>query len=45
LERKNVPILADVLTHLDINILNIEEEEEALRLLSGSETSSISNIK
>jgi hypothetical protein len=41
-----VSIVADALSHLDIDSLKIEEEtEEALTLLSGSENSSISNIK
>jgi hypothetical protein len=39
-----VSIVADALSHLDIDSLKIEEEtEEALTLLSGSEN--ISNIK
>jgi hypothetical protein len=39
-------VVADVLSRLDIDSLNIQEEiEEALTLLSGSENNSISNIK
>jgi hypothetical protein len=41
-----VSIVADALSHLDIDNLDIQEEtEEVLTLLSGSENSSISNIK
>jgi hypothetical protein len=43
-ERKNVGTVADALSRLDIDSLKIEEEE-VLTLLSGSENSSISNIK
>jgi hypothetical protein len=42
--KKNV--VADALSRLDIDSLNIQEEtEEVLTLLSGSENNSISNIK
>jgi hypothetical protein len=42
--KKNV--VADALSHLDIDSLKIQEEtEEVLTLLSGSENNSISNIK
>jgi hypothetical protein len=41
---KNVGIVADALSRLDIDSLKIQEEEE-LTLLSGSENNSISNIK
>jgi hypothetical protein len=44
IKQKNVDTLADALSRLDIDILNIQEEE-ALYLLSGSENNSISNIK
>jgi hypothetical protein len=37
--------VADALSRLDIDSLKIQEEEEALTLLSGSENSSISNIE
>jgi hypothetical protein len=37
-------IVADTLSHLDIDSLKIQEEE-VLTLLSGSENNSISNIK
>jgi hypothetical protein len=41
-----VGTVADALSHLDIDSLKIQEEtEELLRLLSGSENNSISNIK
>jgi hypothetical protein len=43
---KNVALVADALSFLDIDSLKIqEEEEEVLTLLSGSTNSSISNIK
>jgi hypothetical protein len=42
--KKNVDILADALSRLDIDSLKIHEEE-VLTLLSGSENNSISNIK
>jgi hypothetical protein len=42
--KKNVGIVADALSRLDIDSLKIQEEEE-LTLLSGSENNSISNIK
>jgi hypothetical protein len=35
----------DVSSHLDIDSLKIQEEEEVSTLLSGSENNSISNIK
>jgi hypothetical protein len=38
-------IVVDALSRLDIDSLKIQEEEEALTLLSGSENNSISNIK
>jgi hypothetical protein len=41
---KNVEIVADALSRLDIDSLKIQEEE-LLTLLSGSEINSISNIK
>jgi hypothetical protein len=41
---KNVDTVADTLTRLDIDSPKIQEEE-ALTLLSGSESNSISNIK
>jgi hypothetical protein len=37
--------IADALSRLDSDILKIQEEEEVLTLLSGSENNSISNIK
>jgi hypothetical protein len=43
-KQKNVGTVADALSHLDIDILKIQEEE-VLKLLSGSENNSISNIK
>jgi hypothetical protein len=42
--KKNVAAVADTLSRIDIDSLNIQEEE-VLTLLSGSETISISNIK
>jgi hypothetical protein len=42
--KKNVAIVADALSCLDIDSLKIQEEE-VLTLLSGSENNSISNIK
>jgi hypothetical protein len=42
--KKNIAAVADALSSLDIDSLKIEEEE-VLRLLSGSENNSISNIK
>jgi hypothetical protein len=42
--KKNVAVVADALSRLDIDSLNIQEEE-VLTLLSGSENNSISNIK
>jgi hypothetical protein len=42
--KKNVGIVADALSRLDIDSLKIQEEE-VLTLLSGSENSSIINIK
>jgi hypothetical protein len=42
--KKNVMIVADALSHLDIDSLKIQEEE-VLTPLSGSENNSISNIK
>jgi hypothetical protein len=45
-KQKNVASVADALSCIDIDSLNIQEkEEEALALLSGSENNSISNIK
>jgi hypothetical protein len=45
--QKNVPSVADSLSRFDIDSLKIqkETEEESLTLLSGSDSSSISNIK
>jgi hypothetical protein len=44
-KQKNVGIVADVLSRLDIDSLKIqEEEEEVATILSGSENISISNI-
>jgi hypothetical protein len=44
--KKNKNVVADALSHLDIDILKIQEEpQEVLTLLSGSENNSISNIK
>jgi hypothetical protein len=44
--KKNLAAVADALSRLDIDSLNIQEEtEEVLTLLSGSENNSISNIK
>jgi hypothetical protein len=43
-KQKNDAVVADALYHLDIDSLKIQEEE-VLTLLSGSENSSISNIK
>jgi hypothetical protein len=40
-----VDTVADVLSRLDIDSLKIQEEEEVLTLLLGSENNSISNIK
>jgi hypothetical protein len=42
--KKNVAVVANVLSRLDIDSLKIQEEE-VLTLLSGSENNSISNIK
>jgi hypothetical protein len=42
--KKNVDNIADSLSRLDIDSLNIQEEE-SLTILSGSESNSISNIK
>jgi hypothetical protein len=42
--KKNVGTVADALSRLDIDSLKIQEEE-ALTLLSGTESNSISNIK
>jgi hypothetical protein len=42
--KKNVGIVADALSRLDIDSLKIQEEE-VLTLLSGSENNSISYIK
>jgi hypothetical protein len=42
--KKNVAVVADALSLLDIDSLKIQEEE-ALTLLSGSENNKISNIK
>jgi hypothetical protein len=43
---KNKNILADAISHLDIDSLKIQEEtEEVLTLLSGSENNTISSIK
>jgi hypothetical protein len=42
--KKNLAVVADALSRLDIDRLKIQEEE-ALTLLSGSEHNSISNIK
>jgi hypothetical protein len=42
--KKNVAVVVDSLSRLDIDSLKIQEEE-VLTLLSGSENSSISNIK
>jgi hypothetical protein len=42
--KKNVVTVADALSRLDIDSLKIQEEE-VLTLLSGSENSSINNIK
>jgi hypothetical protein len=42
--KKKLAVIADALSRLDIDRLNIQEEE-ALTLLSGSENNSISNIK
>jgi hypothetical protein len=44
-QEEKVSTVADALSRLDIVILKIQEEEEVLTLLSGSENSSISNIK
>jgi hypothetical protein len=45
-KQKNVASVADVLSHLDIDSLKIQDDkEEVLTLLSGSENNSISNIK
>jgi hypothetical protein len=38
-----VGTVADALSRVDINNLKIQEEEELLKVLSGSETNSISN--
>jgi hypothetical protein len=44
--KKNIVILADALSRLDINSLKIQDDkEEVLTLLSGSENNSISHIK
>jgi hypothetical protein len=42
--QKNVAVVADALSHLEIDSLKIQEEE-VLTLLSGSENNSISNIE
>jgi hypothetical protein len=44
-KQKNLSTVADDLFCLDIDSLKIQEEEEVLTLLSGSENNSISNIK
>jgi hypothetical protein len=44
-EKKHVDTVADTLSCLDIDSLKIQEQEEELTLLSGSENNSISNIK
>jgi hypothetical protein len=44
-EKKNVATVTDTLSCLDIDSLKIQEQEEELTLLSGSENNSISNIK
>jgi hypothetical protein len=45
-KQKNVGTIADALSCLDIDSLNIQEEtQEVLTLLSGSENNNISNIK
>jgi hypothetical protein len=46
-EKKQKNVVADVLSHLEINILKIQDnkEEEAVTILSGSENNSITNIK
>jgi hypothetical protein len=43
--KKHKSVVAYALSHLDIDRLIIQEEEEVLTLLSGSENNSISNIK
>jgi hypothetical protein len=44
--KKNVAVIADALSRLDIDSLKIQEEtQKVLTLLSGSENNSISNIK
>jgi hypothetical protein len=43
--KKNVCIVADALSGLEINTLKIQEEGEVLTLLSRSENNSISNFK
>jgi hypothetical protein len=44
--KKNVAVVTDALSRLDIDSLKIQgETEEVLKLLSGSENNSISNIK
>jgi hypothetical protein len=43
--KKNVGTVANALSCLDIDSLKIQEEEEVLTLLSGSENNSISNFK
>jgi hypothetical protein len=43
-QKKNMKVVADALSRLDIDSLKIQEEE-VLTLLSGSENNSISNIK
>jgi hypothetical protein len=44
LGKKNVAVVADALSRLDIDSLKIQEQE-SFTLLSGSENNSISNIK
>jgi hypothetical protein len=45
-KQKHVASVVDTLSHLDIDSLKIQDDqEEVLTLLSGSENSSISNIK
>jgi hypothetical protein len=43
--KKQKYVVADALSRLDIDSLKIQEEEEVLTLLSGSENNSITNIE
>jgi hypothetical protein len=42
--KKNVAVVVDALSRLDVDSLKIQEEKESLTILSGSEDNSINNI-